>query len=73
MKSFVDYDGYSISSNLFNLYITYLSLFNLYAEYMMGNVGLDEAQVGIKIAGRNIDNLSYADDTTLMAEGEGEL
>ena len=39
----------------------------------MGNVGLDEAQVGIKIAGRNIDNLSYADDTTLMAEGEGEL
>ena len=39
----------------------------------MGNVGLDEAQVGIKIAGRNIDNLSYADDTTLMAEGEEEL
>ena len=45
-------------------------LFNLYAEYIMRNAGLDEAQVGIKIAGRNINNLSYADDTTLMAESE---
>ena len=45
-------------------------LFNLYAEYIMRNAGLDEAQVGIKIAGRNISNLSYADDTTLMAESE---
>ena len=43
-------------------------LFNLYAEYIMRNAGLDEAQVGIKIAGRNINNLKYADDTTLMAE-----
>ena len=42
-------------------------LFNLYAEYIMGNAGLDEAQVGIKIAWRNINNLRYADDTTLMA------
>ena len=41
-------------------------LFNLYAEYIMRNAGLDEAQVGIKIAGRNINNLRYADDTTLM-------
>ena len=48
-------------------------LFNLYAEYIMRNVGLDEAQVGIKIAGRNINNLRYADDTTLMAESEEEL
>ena len=48
-------------------------LFNLYAEYMMRNVGLDEAQAGIKIAGRNINNLRYADDTTLMAESEEEL
>ena len=48
-------------------------LFNLYAEYIMQNAGLDEAQVGIKIARRNINNLRYADDTTLMAESEGEL
>ena len=43
-------------------------LFNLYAEYIMRNTGLEEAQAGIKIAGRNINNLRYADDTTLMAE-----
>ena len=45
-------------------------LFNLYAEYIMRNAGLEEAQVGIKIAGRSINNLRYADDTTLMAENE---
>ena len=45
-------------------------LFNLYAEYIMRNAGLEEAQAGIKIAGRNISNLRYADDTTLMAESE---
>ena len=49
------------------------SLFNLYAEYIMGNAGLDEAQAGIKIARRNINNLRYAYDTTLMAESEEEL
>ena len=48
-------------------------LFNLYAEYTMRNVRLDEAQVGIKIAGRNINNLRYADDTTLMAQSKEEL
>ena len=48
-------------------------LFNLYAEYIMRNAGLEEAQTGIKIAGRNINNLRYADDTTLMAESEEEL
>ena len=48
-------------------------LFNLYAEYIMRNTGLDEAQAGIKIAGRNINNLRCADDTTLMAESEEEL
>ena len=48
-------------------------LFNLYAEYIMQNAGLDEAQAGIKIAGRNINNLRYADVTTLMAESEEEL
>ena len=48
-------------------------LFNLYADYITRSVGLDEAQAGIKIAGRNVNNLRYADDTTLMAESEGEL
>ena len=48
-------------------------LFNLYAEYIMRNAGLDEAQAGIKIAGRSINNLRYADDTTIMAESEEEL
>ena len=48
-------------------------LFNLYSEYMMRNAGLEEAQAGIKIAGRNINNLRYADDTILMAESEEEL
>ena len=53
------------------LYI--VTLFNLYAEYIMRNAGLEEAQAGIKIARRNINNLRYADDTTLMAESEEEL
>ena len=48
-------------------------LFNLYAEYKMRNAGLEEAQAGIKIAGRNINNLRYADDITLMVESEEEL
>ena len=48
-------------------------LFNLYAEYIMRNTGLDEAQAGIKMTGRNINNLRYTDDTTLMAESEREL
>ena len=48
-------------------------LFNLYAEYIMGNARLDEAQAGIKIAGRNISKLRYTDDTTIMAESKEEL
>ena len=48
-------------------------LFNLYAQYIIQNAGLDESQAGIKIAGRNINNLRYADDTTIMAENEEEL
>ena len=48
-------------------------LFNFYASYIMGNAGLNEAQAGIKTAGRNINNLRYADDTTLMAESKEEL
>ena len=54
------------------LYIVTL-LFNFYTEYIMRNAGLEEAQAGIKIAGRNINNLRYADDTTLIAESEEEL
>ena len=54
------------------LYIVTL-LFNFYAEYIMRNTGLEEEQAGIKTAGRNINNLRYADDTTLMAEIEEEL
>ena len=48
-------------------------MFNLYAEYIMRNTGLEEVQGGIKISGRNINNLSYADDTTFMEESEEEL
>ena len=55
------------------LYIVILLLFNLYVEYIIRNAGLEEAQAGIKITGRNINNLRYADDTTLMAESEEEL
>ena len=54
-------------------YILSPCLFNLYAEYIMRNAGLEEAQAGINISGRNINNLRYADDTTLMAESEEEL
>ena len=54
-------------------YILSPCLFSLYAEYIMWNAGLDEAQTGIKIAGRNVNNLRYADDTTLTAESEEEL
>ena len=54
-------------------YILSLCLFNLYAEYIMQNAGLDKAQAGIKTAGRNINNLRYADDTTLIAESKEEL
>ena len=55
------------------LYLTLPCLFNLYAEYIIKNAGLDEVQAGIKIARRNIHNLRYEDDTTLMAEIEEEL
>ena len=54
-------------------YILLPCLFNLYAEYIVRNAGLDEAQAGIKIAGRNINNLRYADDTTLLAESKEEI
>ena len=66
-------DWFQIGKGVHQSWILSPCLFNLYAEYIMRNAGLDEAQDGIKIAGRNINNLRYADDTTLMAEGEEEL
>ena len=58
---------------ILNIVIFSACLFNLYAKYIMRNAGLEEAQAGSKITGRNINNLRYADDTTLMAESEEEL
>ena len=66
-------DWFQIGKGVRQGYILSLYLFNLYAEYIMRNAGLEEAQAGIKIAGRNINNLRYADDTTLRAESEEEL
>ena len=63
-------DWFQIGKGVCQDCILSLCLFNLYAEYIMRNAGLEEAQAGIKIAGRNINNLRYADDTTLMAENE---
>ena len=65
-------DSFKIEKGVYQGCILSPSLFNFYAEYMR-NVRLDEAQAGIKIAGRNINNLRYADDTTLMTESEEEL
>ena len=66
-------DWFQIGKGLHQGCILSPCLFNFYAEYIMRNPGLDEAQAGIRIAGRNINNLRYADDTTLMAESEEEL
>ena len=66
-------DWFQIGKGVHQGCISSPCLFNLYAEYIMGNARLEEAQAGIKIAGRNINNLRYADDTTLMAESEEEL
>ena len=63
-------DWFQIGKGVHQCCILSPCLFNLYAEYIMGNAGLDEAQTGIKIARRNISNLRYADDTTLMVESE---
>ena len=66
-------DGFQIGKGVRQGCILSPCLFNLYAEYIMRNAGLDEAQVGIKLPRRNINNLKYADDTILMAESEEEL
>ena len=72
-SSFVLFCFFNLFSFFPNLYLSELAAPNLYAEYIMRNAGLEEAQAGIKIVGRNIYNLRYADDTTLMAESEEEL
>ena len=66
-------DWFQIGKGVHQGYVLSPCLFNLYAEYIMRNAGLDEAQAGIKIAGRNINNLRYEDDITLMAESQEEL
>ena len=66
-------DGFQIGKGVRQGCISSPCLFNFYAKYIIRNAGLEEAQAGIKIAGRNINNLRYADDTTLMAESEEEL
>ena len=66
-------DWFQIGKGVPQGYILSPCLFNIYAEYVMGNAGLEEAQAGIKIAGRNLNNLRYADDITLTAESEEEL
>ena len=66
-------DWFQIRKGVRQGYILSPCLFNLYAEYIMRNAGLEETQAGIKIAGRNTNNLGYGDDTTLMAESEEEL
>ena len=66
-------DWFQIGQGVHQGYFLSPCLFNLYAEYIVRNSGLEEAQAGIKMAGRNINNLRYADDTTLMAESEEEL
>ena len=66
-------DWFEIGTGVRQVCILSPCLFNFYAKYIMRNTGLEEAQAGIKIAGRNINNLRYADDTTLMAESEEEL
>ena len=63
-------DWFKIGKGIQQSCILSLCLFSLYGEFIMGNIGLEEAQAGIKISGRMISNLKYADDTTLMAEGE---
>ena len=68
-----DIDWFHIGQGVLQGCILSPCLLNLYAEYIMRNAGLEEAQAGIKIAGRNINNLRYADDTTLMAESKEEL
>ena len=72
-KQQLEPDMQQIGSRLGKEYLKDIYLFNFYAEYIILNAGLDEAQAGIKIGGRNINNLRYANDTTFTAESEEEL
>ena len=72
-KQQLELDWFQIGKGVRQGYILLPCLFNFYAEYIMRNAGLEEAQAGIKIARRNVNNLRYADDTTLMAQREEEL
>ena len=72
-QSVVLTDWFQIGKGVHQGYVSSPCLFTFYAEYIMRNTGLEETQAGIKIAGRNINHLRYADDTTLMAESEEEL
>ena len=69
----MEQDWFRIRKGLYEVCMLSPCLFNLHAEYIMWNAGLDEAQAGIKISGRNINNLRYTNDTTLMAESKEEL
>ena len=73
LELYMEQDWFQIGKGVHQGCILSPCLFNLYAEYIMRNAGLEETQAGIKIVGRNINNLGYADDTTLMAESEEEL
>ena len=73
LELYMEQDWFQIGKGVCQGCILSPCLFNLHAEYIMRNTGLDEAQAGIKIAGRNVNNLRYADDTTLMAESKEEL
>ena len=73
MEIYISTDWFQIGKGVHQGYILSRCLFNFYAEYIMRNFGLEEPQAGIKIARRNINNLRYAHDTTLMAESEEEL
>ena len=73
LESDMEQQTFQIGKGVCQGYIVSPCLFNLYAEYIVKNAGLDEAQVGIKTARRNINNLIYTDDTTLMAESKEEL
>ena len=72
-KQQLELDWFQIGKGIWQGCILLPCLFNSFAEYIMWNAGLDEAQAGMKIVGKNINNLKYADDTTLMAESEEEL
>ena len=72
-KQELELDWFQIGKGVHQVCILSLCLFNLYAEYIMKNSGLDETQAGVKIAGRNINNLRYTGDTTLMVESKEEL